>query len=94
MDRFKTLGNKLAVSASLPSESAPQNPVVEVIGYRRILIENHKGIAEYGSNRIVANVAFGQICISGDHLELAEMTKANLVITGVIHCVNITRKVG
>ena len=94
MDRFKTLGNKLAVSSSLPSESAPKNPVVEVLGYRRVLIENHKGIAEYGCDRIVANVAFGQICISGDHLELAEMTKANLVITGVIHCVNFIRRVG
>ena len=94
MDRFKSLGNKLAVSVSLPSESAPQNPVVEVLGYRRLLIENHRGIAEYGCDRIVANVTFGQICVSGDHLELAEMTKSNLVITGVIHCVNIIRKVG
>lgn len=92
MDRLKSLGNKLAVSSSLPSESMPQNPVIEVLGYRRVFIENHRGIAEYGCCRIVVNVSYGQICISGDHLELAEMTKASLVVTGIIDCVNIVRR--
>lgn len=92
MDRLKSLGNKLAVSSSLPSESMPQNPVIEVLGYGRVFIENHKGIAEYGRCRIVVNVNYGQICISGEHLELAVMTKASLVVTGIIDCVNIVRK--
>ena len=92
MDRIKKFGNKLAVSSSLPSESLPNCPVVELLGYRRVFVENHKGIAEYGCARIVANVAYGQICISGSHLELAEMTKSSLVITGVIESVSLTRR--
>ena len=92
MERMKALGNKLAVSSSLPSETLPKSPVIEVLGYRRVFVENHKGILEYGCNRILVNVSYGQICISGDHLELAEMTKASLVITGIIDCVSISRK--
>ena len=92
MEYIKSLGNKLAVSSSLPSETLPKSPVIEVLGYRRVFIENHMGIAEYGCCRIVVNVSYGQICISGDHLELAEMTKASLVITGIIDCVSICRK--
>lgn len=92
MEHIKSLGNKLAVSSSLPSETLPKNPVIEVLGYRRVFIENHKGIAEYGCGRILVNVCYGQICISGEHLELAEMTKASLVITGIIDCVSISRK--
>ena len=92
MERIKSLGNKLAVSSSLPSETLPKSPVIEVLGYRRVFVENHKGIAEYGCSKIVVNVSYGQISISGNHLELAEMTKTSLVITGVVECVSINRK--
>lgn len=92
MDRLKSFGNKLAVSSALPSESMPKNPVIEVLGYRRVFVENHKGIAEYGCHRIVINVSYGQICIAGQHLELAEMTKASLVVTGLVDCVSIMRR--
>jgi len=91
VDRLKVIGNKLAVSSSLTSESMPNNPIIEVLGYRRVYIENHKGIAEYGACRIVAKVSYGQICITGKSLELAEMTKSSLVVTGVVECVSLTR---
>lgn len=91
MERLKSIGNKLALASALPSESAPNNPVVEILGYRRVFIENHHAIAEYGTSRIVVKVCYGQICIVGDGLELAEMTKASLVITGRIDCVNLLK---
>ena len=94
MDRIKSLGNRLAVSSSLPSESFLKNPVIEVFGCRRVFVENHKGIAEYGCCKITVNVSYGQICVSGERLELAEMTKASLVITGIIESVNLIRKQG
>lgn len=91
MERIKSFENKLAVSSSLPSESLLKNPVIEILSYRRVFIENHKGIAEYSNSKIVVNVCYGQICIVGERLELAEMTQASLVVTGFIHCVNLNR---
>lgn len=92
MDRIKSLGNKLALSSALPSESFPHNPVIEVLGCRRVFVENHKGIAEYGCCRIAINVNYGQICITGQQLELAEMTRVSLVVTGIIDSVNLIRR--
>lgn len=94
MERIKSIGNKLAVSSSLPSESLPGKPVVEVLGCRRVLVENHKGIAEYSDCRIVVNVCFGQISITGEKLELTEMTKVSLLVTGSIACVHFSRNAG
>ena len=92
MERLKVLGNKLAISASLPSETSPLNPVVEILGYHRVYIENHHGIGEYGCNRIMVNVSYGQICVAGNRLSLAEMTKSSLVITGIIENISIERR--
>ena len=75
----------------MPSESFPNSPVIEILSYRRVFIEHHKGIAEYSSSKIIVNVCYGQICILGERLELAEMTQASLVITGLIHCVNLKK---
>lgn len=92
MDRWKTIGNKLAVSSSLPSEAVPIRPVVEIFGYQRVYVENHKGIAEYDRCRITVKVNYGQICIIGQNLQLAEMTKTSLVVIGIIDCVSTIRK--
>ena len=73
-------------------EAVPGIPVVELAGDRRILIENHRGVIEYGNERICVKVKFGCLCICGNKMELAKMTKDQLVITGFIDSVMIQRK--
>ena len=70
----------------------PGLPVVELVGERRVLIENHNGVIEYGTERISVKVKFGVICVSGCDLELAKMTRHQLVITGTIHSLMVKRK--
>ena len=73
-------------------EYLPGVPVVELAGDRRVLIENHHGVTEYGENRICVNVKYGALCVCGSSLELAKMTSAQLIITGMISSVAIYRK--
>lgn len=86
------LFDKVAFRAELPTEAIPGMPLVEIVGCRRVLIENHKGISMYGRNEIHINVSYGQLCVCGVGLELARMTNKQLVITGQIDTISICRR--
>ena len=58
---------------------------------RRVLIENHLGITEYGPEKIQVRVRFGAICVQGCGLRLALMAKDRLVIFGEIRAVQFLR---
>lgn len=73
-------------------ENLPGQPLLELFGQRRILVEHHQGVTEYGREKIVIRVDFGCICIQGLDLELACMSDQQLVITGRIFSVNLLRR--
>ena len=87
------LFNKIAFRAELPSETIPGMPLVEIFGCQRVLIENHKGVTMYGCKEIRVKVSYGQLCVCGSGLELARMTKQQLVITGQIESLSLCRGV-
>ena len=66
----------------LPCEVSPDTSLVEIVGNHRVLIENQIGIQNYSRSHITVNVRQGLVCISGENLELQQMTKNQLVITG------------
>ena len=82
---------RLARATDLPDEAIPGRPLVEIIDHSRVLIENHKGVTEYGVNLIRVKVKFGSICICGSHLELSRMTKGQLIITGNLDSIQLCR---
>ena len=51
-------------------ELLPGQPIVEIAGERRVLIENHKGVSSYGNDRILVKVPFGTIVICGCGLQM------------------------
>ena len=77
--------------AELHGLSVTNRPLVELVETERVLIENHLGVVEYGCDRIRVKVRFGQICIHGQKLALSMMSKEQLIITGVIECINLFR---
>jgi len=83
--------DKLAWAADLPEEPIPGRPLVEIVDHCRVLIENHNGVTEYGRTLIRVKVKFGSICVCGSNLELARMTKGQLIISGVIGSVELCR---
>lgn len=78
---------KLLLGADLPGEIVPGQPLLELAGNTRALIEGHSGVLEYGSERIRVRVKFGNLCISGRELELVRMSGDQLVILGQIEAV-------
>lgn len=74
------------------SQVLPGQPVIEITGDRRVLVENHCGVKAYGHQQIVIQVPYGCVCVSGCKLELARMTKDQLVISGQIQSVELRRK--
>lgn len=83
---------RLTDKTDLQGEALPGQPLLELYGDRRVLIEHHGGVTEYGRERIQVHVKYGCLSISGDCLELARMTSEQLVITGRIDSVTLLRR--
>lgn len=82
---------RIVSAADLPDEPVPGIPLVEIAGERRVLIENHCGVTEYSPQSICVRVKFGRICVSGNGLSLARMTKGQLIISGKVDSIHLMR---
>ena len=71
------------------AEVLPGTILVEIVGDRRVLIENHGGIKVYSCNEITVASKNGVLCVTGQDLTIARMTKEQLVITGKIDGVQL-----
>ena len=78
--------------ADLYEETMPGQPIVEIAGYRRVLIEHHKGVKAYNRERITVKVRFGFVHICGNCLEICRMSRERLVIRGNIEGVTLQRR--
>lgn len=85
---------QLVDQASLSAGAMPGHPIVELSGDRRVLIEHHFGVKEYGRTRITVKMSYGQVSILGECLEILRMTKEQLVICGKIHEIHLQRRAG
>lgn len=80
--------DRMMLGAGLKAEALPGLPLVEMVGKRRVLIENHNGVNCYTENEIHVNSRLGDIRIVGEKMSLVHMTKDCLVITGYINGVS------
>ena len=78
----------------LDIQAVPGLPLVEIVGQNRVLIENHQGVCGYGREQICVRVKYGQISVRGCGLELARMSREQLIITGRIHAVCLGGSMG
>lgn len=92
MGKGRFFFEKLAEEVDLPMEQLPGQPVVELAGDRRVLIENHYGVKAYGREKIIVKVKYGCVCVCGCGLELLRMTREQLVIRGRIDGVTLQRR--
>ena len=83
---------RIAKSLAEQTDAMPGVPLIEIGSDRRVLIENHKGILEYGTQRIVVKAKFGVYCVHGCGLTIAKMSKEQLVIFGRIDGVALERR--
>ena len=92
MGKGRNFWEHMMEQAALEPESVPGQPFIEIAGDRRVLIENHSGVAAYGRERILVNVKYGLVSICGCNLEMLHMTKEQLVIAGRIDSVGLQRR--
>ena len=87
----KHIMERIAMAADMSDEPIPGVPLVEIAGDRRVLIEHHCGVTQYGRCRISVRVKYGSVVVIGTQLELTRMTLQQLIITGKIECVQLER---
>lgn len=75
----------------LKDEPVPGQPLVELYGNKRVIIENHEGVTEYGNEAIRVKVKYGSVLICGSDLMVYRMCRRQLVICGMIVAVNLDR---
>ena len=89
MPKFQWM-RQMADHAALTEEALPAQPVVELLGEGRVLIEGHKGVSAYSDREIEIKTHLGVVRISGCNLKLTNMRTYRLVISGNISCVHLS----
>ena len=92
MKERRTVWERIISATDLGTEPPPRQPLVEIAGGRRVLIENHRGVSQYGSNEICVNVEYGSIHICGQKLDLSCMSKEQLIVNGIIESVRLCHR--
>lgn len=75
----------------IPEEINNSIPKVTILGFDRMLIENYKAILEYQDFFIRIKMETGLINVNGFQLEMNEMTKDDVIITGTIESVDFEK---
>ena len=91
MKRHGNLIERILDETELMGEVLPGQTIVELAGDRRVLIEYHSGVTEYGREKIRIRVKYGEVCIYGNCLEMIRMSAQQLIISGQIDSVSIFR---
>lgn len=91
MERTDKMMRRITASSLLPQDALPGIPVVEIAGMGRVLIEGHKGVTEYGPQRIQVTMNYGSLMVIGCDLSLTHMSKERLVIVGTVNQVCLCR---
>ena len=82
--------DQMLMKMELPNEVPPGSSLIEIVGNHRVFVENQVGVCSYSRSSITVKVRQGAVCIVGENLELKQMTRSHLVITGVIFGVTLT----
>lgn len=91
MKKKANIFEKVALAVDLPGESVPGCPLIEIAGDRRVLIENHRGVVQYGETEICLRVSYGYVKICGCDLRLIRMTRQQVIISGRVDGVALCR---
>jgi len=82
-ERLQKTGDVFGLEAELTAGF----PRVTVSGCRRVFIENHRGLLEYGTDTVLVSGRRAKIRIKGSGLELKEMTDCEMTVTGLVESV-------
>ena len=83
---MRTMLTRLAGKLDLPTDIAAGLPRIALNGFSECSLDRHRGILEYSTERIVVALNIGELTVEGQKLELRQMHRERLCITGRIAC--------
>ena len=89
--RRSGLLEKAADALDLPADALAGLPRLELIGDGELRMEPHRGILAYGPEEIHISAGKLLVMVKGEGLELRAMNPTQLLITGRITAVELTR---
>jgi sporulation protein YqfC len=92
MGKGRNYFENMITKTSLTMEAVSWQPVVEIVGDKRVLVECHQGVLAYSKEQIRVKVRYGCLCICGCSLEMLHMSKEKLIISGRIDSVQLLRR--
>ena len=92
MERKGNMFGWIAANAGIPAGSLPGQFILELLNHERVLIENHQGVQEYGSDKICVKTAFGSVSVCGKDLRISCLSKERLVIVGPVSQIAVSKR--
>lgn len=86
MKKLKTAA-ELAEGFTLSDAAVPETPRVTVVAAKRLMVEGHRGILEFGNEHIVLSARHCKLHVYGTALKLSAMSADTLIIYGKISSV-------
>jgi len=86
----KTIREKFIEILELPKELVLNTPRLTVVGKGDLMVENHKGIIEFGDTRVRIITGTGLIKITGCGLLIREITSEDIIISGRIDSIEFS----
>ncbi|HLN62181.1 MAG TPA: sporulation protein YqfC [Symbiobacteriaceae bacterium] len=88
MANKRDLRDKVASLFELPGDVVLDGSRITLVGARELLVENHRGIHEYTTDRVVLAVPEGKLSAGGSDLTIASISPDQVVISGSIRTIS------
>jgi len=85
------LREKITDMLELPKDVVLNMPRITMVGSVSLVMENYRGIVEYGDEKIRINTGSGLVRIMGNRLVIREITSENVFIEGDIKVMEFIR---
>lgn len=82
--RREAISRAMAEFLEIPKDLVLDLPKVTIIGRNELYLENHRGIIEYGLERLRVNLSRGFLEIEGKNLEINALMPEEMKIVGEI----------
>ncbi len=80
----EAISRVMAEFLEIPKDLVLDLPKVTIIGRNELYLENHRGIIEYGLNRLRVNLSRGFLEVEGKNLEINVLMPEEMKITGEV----------
>lgn len=89
MSKARTWMERLSQKMQLPADITAGIPRMELIGSGSFSMEPHKGLLEYGQQRICIGSSIGPVAVTGEKLAVQLMNRQRITVVGSVHRVEL-----